>query len=94
MDRVNLSWRALKWPTKCVSGNPVKRLLILHGSCLVLAWIIGPYFSAWLTEMLVSMGMRGDFTWLDLLMRVFALILFEVGLYAFIYFTGRAPAIP
>lgn len=68
-----------------------KPRLIRHGLCLFLGWIIGPYFAAWTTEALVSMGARGDFTLLDFFWRVIIIAALELAWY---YATRRKTVIP
>lgn len=74
-----------------VDWNFLKPKLIRHGSCVFLGWAIGPYFAAWMTEVLVWMGARGDFTVLDLLWRVIMIAAFEL---AWFYATLRLSDIP
>lgn len=60
--------------------------IIQHAACLLLAYWIGPYFAAFTTEVLVWMGARGDFTWLDWFFRVIVFIPIE---FLWIYATLR-----
>jgi hypothetical protein len=61
-----------------MNWNVWKPRLIRHGSCLLLGWVIGPYFAAWTVEASVGMGARGDFTWLDPFWRILLIAAFEL----------------
>ena len=57
----------------------MRKKIIKHSVCILLAWFLGPVLAAFLTELLVWMGARMDFTWLDWFFRILLFPCLELG---------------
>lgn len=57
----------------------MKQQIFRHVACVVLAWYFGPFPADWVIQVLVWMGARWDFRWIEIVFQMAAFAALEIG---------------